>query len=176
MRIAHTLFVLVFSIAFTTVHAAQTCRTGSLPASTPDNILLDNSDGTISDTESGLMWKRCMEGVSGDGCDTGAPSLFTWQEALEQASRVNSGAGFAGYQDWRLPNIKELLTIVEEQCYEPTINLNRFPHTPIAPAWSGSPLTSLPDLAWVVRFDYGYVTSIRRSDREGLVRLVRSDE
>lgn len=105
---------------------------------------MDNSDGTITDTKTGLMWKKCMEGFTGNSCDTGAAAAFTWQTALQQPGVVNSGGGFAGQTDWRLPNIKELTSIVEEQCYDPAINLTRFPNTPSSVVWSGSP--SMPTI------------------------------
>ncbi len=155
------------------VHATQTCKPDSIPASTPDNQLIDNGDGSVTDSKTGLMWKKCLEGVSGASCETGSPSSFTWQAALQQPEIVISEGGFAGYTDWRLPNINELVSIIEEQCFEPAINLNRFPNTPNSYAWSGSPYVDSSNIsAWIVNLGYGGSGIRNRSDNYA-VRLVR---
>jgi hypothetical protein len=137
--------------------------------------LVDNGDGTISDMQTGLMWKKCVEGVSGNGCAAGSAASFNWQQALEQPGTVNSGEGFAGYHDWRLPNIKELTSIVEEQCSNPAINSNRFPNTPSSYVWSGSPYANYSGLAWYVDFGNGYSYGGNRSVNDQ-VRLVRDGQ
>lgn len=62
------------------------------------NDFRDNGDGTISDLVTGLMWQK---GDSGQGLD--------WQGALSYAQNLN----LAGHDDWRLPNAKELQSIVD---------------------------------------------------------------
>jgi hypothetical protein len=62
------------------------------------NAFEDNGDGTISDAATGLMW---MQADSEDGMD--------WPSALKYAE----GMEFAGYSDWRLPNAKELQSIID---------------------------------------------------------------
>jgi len=64
------------------------------------NNFTDNGDGTVTDQATDLMW---IQDDSGEG--------MTWQEALEYAENKE----FAGYNDWRLPNIKELESIVDYQ-------------------------------------------------------------
>ena len=171
-----TFFLLIVYIFFaTTVYAAQVCTADSIPASTPDSQLVDNNDNTITDLTTGLMWKKCLEGVSGDACETGSLDSFTWQQALQQPGTVNSEGGFADYDDWRLPNIKELISIVEKQCYNPAINLNRFPNAPSSSVWSGSPGADVADYAWYVDFNYGDSYNLYRyNDR--YVRLVRGGQ
>ncbi len=62
------------------------------------NDFADNGDGTITDAASGLMWQR---GDSVDGLDW--PEALGWCEDLE----------LAGHDDWRLPNVKELHSLVD---------------------------------------------------------------
>jgi len=62
---------------------------------------VDNGDGTVSDEDAGLMWPQAD---SGTGLD--------WQEALAWVQQMNED-GYLGYSDWRLPNIKELQSIVD---------------------------------------------------------------
>ncbi|MGX9727484.1 MAG: Lcl C-terminal domain-containing protein [Candidatus Electronema sp. VV] len=175
MRTYFLIFFCVFSAA--TVHAAQTCKTTTIPASTPDSRLTDNGDGTVTDTKTGLMWKQCVEGLSGSDCASGTAGSFTWQQALQQPGTVNNAGGFAGHTDWRLPNIKELRSIVEEQCYSPAINQNRFPNTPSSDVWSGSPYAyALNSVAsWYVNFNYGRSRTYSRTIHYA-VRLVRGGQ
>jgi hypothetical protein len=157
------------------VHAEQTCKPDSIPASTPDSQLIDNGNGTVTDSTTGLIWKKCVEGLSGDDCATGTPDTFTWQEALQQPSAVNNSGGFAGHTDWRLPNINELISIVEEQCDDPAINLNRFPNSPSDYVWSGSPDASSSEEAWFLHFGSGSASLFDRSNSNA-VRLVRGGQ
>ncbi len=154
------------------VHAAQTCKPDSIPASTPDSQFVDNGDGTITDSKTGLMWKKCLEGLSGNNCESGATGSFTWQKTLQQLNIVNNSGGFAGHIDWRLPNINELVSLVEEKCVSPAINLNRFPNTPNSGVWSGSPYADNSDSAWSVYFYDGASSNANRSINYA-VRLVR---
>ena len=62
------------------------------------NKFKNNNNGTISDKATGLMW---MQVDSGKG--------MNWQQALKYAENFK----FAGYSDWRLPNSKELQSIVD---------------------------------------------------------------
>ncbi len=65
------------------------------------NRFVDNGDGTITDLATGLMWEK---GDSGKG--------MTWSEALEWAQQKNRSKHL-GYSDWRLPDAKELQSIVD---------------------------------------------------------------
>lgn len=65
------------------------------------NEFLKNGDETITDAATGLMW---TQNDSGEG--------MSWEEALAWVQTKNS-ANYLGYSDWRLPNAKELHTIVE---------------------------------------------------------------
>lgn len=106
---------------------AQTCNS-QLEATTPTSNFTISNNGTVTDNQTGLMWKRCVEGLSGSICNTGIATTYTWQAALNYVATLNN-VGFAGYKDWRLPNIKELSSIVELKCSSPLINLTVFPNT-----------------------------------------------
>ncbi len=151
---------------------AQTCQTANIPATMPTNRFTINKNGTVSDTKTGLMWKTCSEGQSGTDCSGGSAATYTWQLALQQAQTVNNGSGFAGYSDWRVPNVKELVSITEKQCYDPAINLTVFPNTPSNRFWSSSPYAYSSNYAWIVDFDYGS-SDYDYKVNSGNVRLVR---
>ena len=66
-----------------------------------NNIFNDNEDGTITDSATGLMWSQSD---SGEGMD--------WESALAWVQQRND-QNYLGYDDWRLPNAKELQSIVD---------------------------------------------------------------
>ena len=60
------------------------------------------------------MWAKCSEGQSGTNC-TGDAKTMNWSAALTAANNSNLG----GYNDWRLPNFKELQALVDYSRYDP---------------------------------------------------------
>ena len=149
---------------------AQTCRSETaIPSATPTRRFLVHGDGTVTDTATGLMWAQCAEGLSGSACTDGGAANFTWEEALIRAR----DSGLAGYTDWRLPNLKELFSLVEERCVNPAINLAVFPNTPASYFWSASPNGNASNNAWNVDCINGNANNNNR-DNNHHVRLVRS--
>jgi hypothetical protein len=65
------------------------------------NSFADNGDGTISDNATGLMWAQNDSGMG-----------LNWEEALTWVEARNA-ANYLGYSDWRLPDAKELQSIVD---------------------------------------------------------------
>ena len=63
-----------------------------------ENDFVDNGDGTITDLATGLMWMQ-----------DDSEKAYSWSEALEYAENASE----AGYDDWRLPDAKELQSIVD---------------------------------------------------------------
>jgi hypothetical protein len=172
------------------VSHAQTCDI-TIPATTPTAQFTDNGDGTVTDTVTGLTWKRCSEGQTWTGTTcTGNVSIYNWQGALNRAKTVNSSGGYAGKNDWRVPNINELRSIVERKCSTPAINLTVFPNTPFADPtdeflasadvfWSSSPTDLFSDndqkSAWIIYFNDGNESFLLKNGHDGnfAVRLVR---
>lgn len=111
---------------------AQICQINNISATTPNNRFSNEGAITI-DNKTGLMWKRCAEGQQWNditsNCD-GDGNEYNWNKALAQAKTMNNNGGFMDYKDWRIPNISELNSIIEYQCYEPSINLFIFPNPP----------------------------------------------
>lgn len=150
---------------------AVTCQ-NNIPPSNPDSIYTDHGNGTVTDSRTGLMWKQCVEGLTGADCSTGSATSFTWADALTHAESHS----FAGHTDWRLPNIKELRSLVEECRSVPAINHALFPVNGASSyVWSGSPSADYSDLAWYVHFNFGFANYGVRGDGHH-VRLVRGGQ
>lgn len=152
------LCVAMFASLIFPAESSQTCKPENARPSTPTTDFDDNRDGTVTHKRTGLTWMRCSLGQSWDGefC-AGKTKVYLWQQALQAAPDVNAAGGYAGHADWRLPNIKELDSIVETQCFEPSINLTVFPATPSDRFWSSTLSTSQErGYAWFVRFNDGY--------------------
>ena len=137
----------------------------SIQLTKPDGIYVDNFDGTITDTETGLVWAKCSLGQSwvantpGDGSDdqcSGTATTYTWKAALESAQTANA-ASYLGRTDWRLPNKNELESLVEAACTQPAINGNLFTATVSAGYWSASAYTGNDSYAVYVHFYDGVV-------------------
>jgi hypothetical protein len=137
-------------IACAEAHAGQTCN-DRINQTAPTSRYTDHGDGTVTDTRTGLMWQRCMMGyaysdnstpgnLADDACTPSATVTYLWQEALQGVADANAAGGFAGFSDWRVANIRELISLVEHQCSAPAINATIFPDTPPdAEVFSSSP-------------------------------------
>ncbi|PAT35902.1 DUF1566 domain-containing protein [Vandammella animalimorsus] len=125
------------------------------------------NEAEVTDTGTGLIWGRCAVGQVWNGTTcTGVPNLMTHDEALQYAKNLAN--------QWRLPNIKELSSLVDEGCSFPSINKNIFPQTPPIEFWSSTPGNfGYSELAWYVNFEYGNASGDERSIKTA-VRLVRS--
>lgn len=169
-------FLIPFFVLFPQCQVlAQDCDF-NLPESAPSYVFTMNGDGTVTDSRTGLMWKRCAEGLSGPDCAAGSVIGYSWSQALALADNHS----FAGYDDWRLPDIKELASIVENRCYKPSINADVFPATPEIGFWSSSPsaygsISIGYSYAWAIHFEYGHSNSYARF-ASGPVRLVRGGQ
>ena len=151
MKPIKILFALACLLGFAAALQAQTCN-ANVPATTPTSEFTDSGDGTVTHTRTGLMWKRCAEGQTwAGGTCTGTAGAYNWAGAL----LAGRAATDATHTDWRLPNVKELESIVEGKCYSPSINASIFPNTSASGFWSASANAHSSSSAWYVRFGYG---------------------
>lgn len=164
--VLNPLLALYLAAATSSAVAACAQEKTDMPETTPDAMFVDNGDGTVSHTGSGLVWMRCSLGQTwnGRGC-AGTARQYTWQQARQAAADINSGAadddgdgrvGYAARSDWRLPDKMQLESIIEEGCYAPAINATFFPDTPSHWYWSATPSSSNRDIAWLINFHNGF--------------------
>ena len=151
---------------------AQTCDHNNIRPSAPAaRFIVDSNKGTVLDTRTGLTWKRCVEGQSGEAC-VGSTVYLNWGAALSRAE----ASAFAGFKDWRIPNSKELESLLEVQCYGFAINLSVFPNDPSTWVWASSPFANHADYAWNVYFYYGLSISLDLRGNNHAVRFVRGGQ
>ena len=125
---------------------------------------VDNGDGTITDINTGLMWEK----LSDDGSIHDWNNLYTWTDAFAvKIAVLNARSGFASHKDWRVPNVKELISIVNMQNFVPAVsaafNLRCTPGCTVTSCsctqsdfyWSSSSYAFFPNDAWTVAFRVG---------------------
>jgi hypothetical protein len=125
-----------------------------------------SADGSeVTDAQTGLVWRRCSAGQiwSGTSC-VGGLTVLTHEGALAYAATQTG---------WRLPNIKELTSLVDTSKRSPATDTVAFPGTTSTTYWSSTPDVQLPSSAWGVEFSLGAVNSTPRNTFGVLVRLVR---
>ena len=111
----------------------------------------DNGDGTVTDNNTRLTWEKKTDANVNDN--------YTWYGALDYVAALNAmndGKGFAGYNDWRMPNQRELLSIVDygrnnppiDPVFGPTRGVSNYCNF-----WSSTSSANLPlQAAWSVDF------------------------
>lgn len=113
------------------------------------SLFKNNGNGTVTDLATGLTWQQ-HEGLilpmSNDG----------------PAEAYCQGLSLAG-GGWRLPTVKELLSIVDNRVYDPAIDGDVFPNTRTSSYWSATTDAHYSGAAWRVNFYHGYVVSHNKS-------------
>jgi len=143
---------------------------------------------TITDNLTNLIWTKDAQTPGTAACEAG--SAKTWQEALDHVKCLNSNS-YLGYNDWRLPNINELESLVN---YERNYPDNSDQVLSVAewlmsasqgftavqgfPYWSSSSVVATPPYpsayAWVINMYAGYLQSAKKVDVGGYVWPVRT--
>jgi len=142
---------------------------------------IDNNNGTISDTSTGLVWEK----LSANENIHGASRTHTWAEALHKIEILNV-LQFGEHSDWRLPSVRELETLMNfdvddemiaaifrEPC-SPGDDIDVASCTTLSYHWTSTTWGGNPAAAWVVNFGTGTVeASMKNVGRHA--RAVRSD-
>ncbi len=127
----------------------------------------DAANNLVIDGWTGLQWRRCLEGQvwSGSTC-TGSPTYFTHEQALAHDGHIS-------LDRWRMPNAKELDSIVDRsRATSPLINPTAFPGAPADGVWSTTPYVANPSTAYMVRFNLSGTANPATRSVLGAVRLI----
>ena len=116
---------------------------------------------TVTDNFTGLMWERFDSPAN------------TWEEALAQCELATTGT----YPDWRLPNVRELTSLIDYGMHSPAIDTTVFGDLSTAPPyWTST--TSMLDYssAWLVDFDDGSLPANTKTSSTYAFRCVRGPD
>ncbi len=125
----------------------------------------DNGDGTVTDNLTSLVWLKnanCI-GTDNPGFDTdgtGGDGEVYWQTALNFVAGLNSGIYSCGVTqtDWRLPNLKELQSLIDYNQVNPALPLGHpFLDVQLGYDWSATTYVGNTSYAWSVYLSYGNV-------------------
>ena len=120
---------------------------------------------TVTDGTTGLEWARCTLGQTytlDSGVCSGTGTTYWWHEAIAACENLDLG----GHTDWRLPNVKELASIIFfNNSSAPRIDAVAFPMTQTSNPyannedfyWSSTTVADGASLAWFVKFGSGPV-------------------
>jgi hypothetical protein len=133
----------------------------------------------VTDAQTRLTWRRCVEGMTWDGSTCkGKPVRYTWSEALAHAQDAAAGTGLA----WRVPNVKELESLIDPGLSYPAIDTTAFPGTPtkyeLQYTWTSSPFSIGGATSAYANFvDFGSaIVYVAQWDETHVVRLVRDKD
>jgi len=139
----------------------------------PDpRFTVNNPDGTVTDNLTGLIWLQ----------DANCFEARTWAEALDDANTLNGGqcslTDGSAEGDWRLPNVRELHSLIDFGNFQPAL-LTGHPFTTVQTAtvqtavyWSSTTLEFIPINAWTVNF-FGVVVLFSTKTNDNFVLPVR---
>ncbi|WP_211563421.1 Lcl C-terminal domain-containing protein [Magnetovibrio blakemorei] len=116
-----------------------------------DNVFVDNGDATVTDTALGLTWQKSDDGQSRD-----------WPAALKYCESLT----LAGRSDWRLPNVKELQSIVDYSKNDPALD-QRFLHQSDKKGWFWSSTTHGDNITMASYVCFGKCVSKSGIDTHG---------
>jgi hypothetical protein len=153
-----TLTQYVWPVRGTTALPAQLAKTGQTTSSAagddgdlekgvawPSPRFTDNGDGTVTDNLTGLMWAQ----------DANLDGTKPWADALTYVSGLN----LATHDDWRLPNVNELESLInaEEASSAAWLNTLGFTDVQAAIYWTSTTYDNNTANAWVVNMEAGWV-------------------
>ncbi len=136
----------------------------------------NNKDGTVSDLETGLVWMRCAMGMSFDNESCiGQPNTYTW----DQANQLSGTTTFSSQNDWRLPTVRELNTLISQSVYVPVTDVIALPDATKTQAsyesgfWTSTQSMQRNNYAWLIRSKLGNILDSDKTNSLMYVRLVR---
>lgn len=124
---------------------------------------------TIYDMFTGLEWIPDPSGLGGAWGSPGLPNKMTWQNAIDACKTLFHG----GYNDWRLPNRKELESILDYGKSNPAIDQDFFPNTQSDGYHSSSVTQYGCENYWFTNFENGITLWDQDLEKERYARPVR---
>jgi hypothetical protein len=118
------------------------------------------NENIVTDSNTGLQWQ-----------DDSIVSGRSWTQAIDYCENLTLDT----HSDWRLPNLKELTSIMDDSRTSPSIDTSAFENTASNTFWSSTTYAGLSDIAWVVDFYDGSQYGHGKSN-DNPVRCVRAGQ
>lgn len=149
-------------------------------ACTRDNVTgliweVKTTDGGLRDQDHRYTWYDSNSPDGNLGTADGGSCYSSGRCDTEKFIQDINAQNLCGENDWRLPNVRELVSLVDLGRYGPSIDPNYFPNTLSSSFWSASPYAYHSNGAWYVYFYDGYSNYDYRS-YNGRVRAVRGGQ
>ena len=123
-----------------------------------------NANGVVTDSRTNLEWQDDYSD------NTNSIKATTWKSAIEYCENLNLDSN----NDWRLPNLNELTSLVYNRAYNPAID-DLFQKTNADYYWSSTTNVNNNISAWVVSFNNGRHNNYDKSLNNS-VRCVRAGQ
>lgn len=134
------------------------------------------SNNCVKDNPTGLMWARYVPlddiGPDSDGKLHWIDSANT-EDIFSFVSRANANS-LGGYNDWRIPNYFELVTILNLGTFNPPTDTTAFPSTPTTNHWTSTTYPFNTVEAFTLHFGRGYLNPSNKALGKSYCRLVRA--
>ena len=133
------------------------------------------NDGSIHDRSKTFTW--CDTNAATNGGNQGTCGTGTGNTATDTKAYIKAlnDANFGGFSDWRMPNVKEMESIVDMGMINPSINTVWFPSTVSSYYWLSTTYAFGSASAWCVYFTNGYAYSTNKTNAYA-VRAVRGGQ
>jgi hypothetical protein len=119
----------------------------------PSPRFIDAGDGTVRDALTALVWTKDAQQVKG---------AMTWVDALAACNDLD----FAGHSDWRLPNVRELLSLVDYEAHDPALPQGHpFDNVQFIFYWSSTTYDASAINAWGVYLYNGYAFNYHKATK-----------
>lgn len=121
------------------------------------NQKYSSNNQIVKDNNTGLTWQKNI-----------LHQTMTWEDALIYADSIV----LQGYEDWRLPNVKELQSLVNIKVSKPAIDMTIFTNMVSGRFWSSTSMTNSSNKAWDLNNDFGIISYNDKSNKQYVI-LVR---
>ncbi len=134
----------------------------------------------VQDSVTGIVWevKTTTAGIHNKdntyrwgGITHQGSNFGTYYNDWDVLVNGTNSESLCGFNDWRVPNSTELMGIVDNSVYNPSIDTNYFPNTNSLFYWSALPISNSSDNALLVGFGDGFYGYTYRNDNHH-VRLL----
>ena len=123
------------------------------------NFTRDNTTGIVTDNSTALQWQDNVEAST---------TLKDWTSAINYCETLILGS----YNDWRLPNINELQSLVDDRYINPSVEKSIFQNVAANLYWSSTTYVNDFSVVWGISFKYGY-EYVNAKSSSSYIRCVR---